>query len=326
MSTRVCGLLAVLLLPLCAAAADDPRATALGLFQARKYPEAAQSLEPLQRKSPKDAELLYALGVSYLYQTPTRAEPAVEALREAVKLAPTNIEYRLRLGEALGAYVNEVGMFSKLGIAHEIRDTFLKAVELQPDSLDARDGLMQFYLSAPGFAGGDEDKAREQAAEIARRNAAKGHAAYAKLAYVAHNYEQAFTEYKAAIAAAPADEDVRWELAAGYQEQKRYEEAFAAFEDLLKLNPKKPRALYQLGKTAVLASQRLARGEEVLKAYLAAGPGAGDPPLSAAHWRLGQLYELDQRRDEARQEYEAALKLDPKFAEAATSLKKLGKS
>ena len=45
-------------------------------------------------------------------------------------------------------------------------------------------------------------------------------------------------------------------------------------------------AWYQLGRTAVLSGTHLAEGEAALKRYLAGTPGAQDPPLAAAHWRL----------------------------------------
>ena len=60
-----------------------------------------------------------------------------------------------------------------------------------------------------------------------------------------------------------------------------------------------------------------------LKRYLAATPGPNDPPLAAAHWRLGMIYELMVRKVDARAEYEAALKIDPKYAEAKSALSKL---
>jgi hypothetical protein len=49
-----------------------------------------------------------------------------------------------------------------------------KAVELNPDNIEARFDLLEYYLQAPAFLGGDAAKAQAQAAEIAKRNATAG--------------------------------------------------------------------------------------------------------------------------------------------------------
>jgi tetratricopeptide (TPR) repeat protein len=73
----------------------------------------------------------------------------------------------------------------------------------------------------------------------------------------------------------------------------------------------------------VLSGTHLAEGEAALKRYLAGTPGAQDPPLAAAHWRLGMLYELMHKVADARAQYEAALRLDPAHAESRAALEKL---
>jgi len=53
-----------------------------------------------------------------------------------------------------------------------------KAVELNPDSIEARFDLMEYYLQAPAFLGGDVAKAEGQAREISKRSAAAGRKAW----------------------------------------------------------------------------------------------------------------------------------------------------
>ena len=83
-------------------------------------------------------------------------------------------------------------------------------------------------------------------------------------------------------------------------------------------------ALFQIGKTGALSGQRLERAEEALAEYLKATPGREDPPLAAAHWRLGMVYEKKSDRERAKSEYQSALRLDPKYKPAQDALKKLG--
>ena len=53
-----------------------------------------------------------------------------------------------------------------------------KAVEIDPDSVEARFALMEYYLQAPALVGGDITKAKAQAEEIAKRNTAEGRKAW----------------------------------------------------------------------------------------------------------------------------------------------------
>jgi hypothetical protein len=45
-------------------------------------------------------------------------------------------------------------------------NSFSKAVDLEPDSVEYLEGLMQFHISAPGIAGGDVDIAKAQIEKI----------------------------------------------------------------------------------------------------------------------------------------------------------------
>ena len=92
---------------------------------------------------------------------------------------------------------------------------------------------------------------------------------------------------------------------------------------VIKANPDKKVLLYYLGNAAAKSGQQLDRGEAALKEYLRSTPAANEPPLFAAHWRLGTLYEKKGHKDAARAEYEAALKLSPQFPPALAALKKL---
>jgi Flp pilus assembly protein TadD len=52
-------------------------------------------------------------------------------------------------------------------------------------------------------------------------------------------------------------------------------------------------------------------------------PPENQPPLAAAHWRIGCILEKKGDKPGARVAYETSLKLDPKFPPAIESLKKL---
>jgi len=52
-------------------------------------------------------------------------------------------------------------------------------------------------------------------------------------------------------------------------------------------------------------------------------PEAGAPLIAGAHWSLGQVYEKEGRKAEARAELETAVRLKPDFEPAKKDLKRL---
>jgi hypothetical protein len=69
-------------------------------------------------------------------------------------------------------------VFHRTSLARHTRDELERAVELDPNHLDARWGLVQYYALAPGYLGGSEEKARQEAEEISKRDAALGKRAF----------------------------------------------------------------------------------------------------------------------------------------------------
>jgi len=75
---------------------------------------------------------------------------------------------------ACGRLAERSNVFRRIALAERARDEFVEAVRLDPDELDARSGLVQFYTLAPAMFGGSLEKALQEATEIGRRNAARG--------------------------------------------------------------------------------------------------------------------------------------------------------
>ncbi|HKI05021.1 MAG TPA: tetratricopeptide repeat protein [Thermoanaerobaculia bacterium] len=315
------GMAALLLAPVLAAAAADALAPGIQLYDGRRYEEARKFFEPWAAKNPKDAEAAFYLGRTLLGLR--KSEPAAEWLEKATALAPRRSDYFLWLGRAYGQAALEANVLRQPGLAKKTRAAWEKAVALDPANLDARDSLITFYLEAPGIMGGSVDKAKEQAAEIRKRDAVRGRLALVNIAFDQKDMATAERELKAAIQEAPADSRPRVSLSLFYQSQEKWGAAFDTLENLLKADPDNYDALYQIGRAAALSGQRPDRGEECLKRYLGHPPGPQSAPLANAHFRLGQVYEKKGSKPQARAEYQAALKLDPSLKEAKAALAKL---
>ncbi len=283
---------ALLGLPLLASAVvpADPAdvAAARALLDQRKPAEAQAAFEKLAAAHPGDAEVHYHLGLLAI----RRNEPAkaVPFLEKAIAAAPTVSRYHRLLGDAWGTQAASASIFSQLGLAKKCLAAYEKAVALDPADIDARFSVFEYYRRAPGLAGGGFDKASATAAAIKKLDAARGRFAFATL----------------------------------YLGEKKYAEAFAQFDEVLKTNPDDYAALYQVGRIAAMSGEQLDRGLTSLRRCLELPvPTPETPGHAAAHWRIGQLHEKKKDVPAARAAYEQAVALDPKFTPAAESLKKL---
>ena len=311
--------LAAPLAPLAAQSASIE--SAVRLFDARDYARARAELVPVAEAEPDNAAAAYYLGRIAIVDGD--AEAAASWLERATRLDPRSATYHRWLGRAYSRQVRRANRFKQLRLAKKIRRSFQTAVALAPDDVEARHDLLQFYLIAPGFAGGSVDKARAQAQAIRDRNPMLGRVAEGWIAEAGKDDALAEREYAGALAEYPDSAAPYIALGALYQRTKQWDKAFDTYERLLEARPNEAGAYYLIGRTASLAGANLVRGEEALKAYLAKKPGDGDAPLSSAHYRLGVIYELRGRVAEAKAQYEAALRLDPREPEARKALERL---
>lgn len=276
------------------AAEPTPLDNAQALWRAGKTAEAQTAFEAIVKQDPKNIPAAAAL--SNLVSQRGDEDKATEILEKMAKALPQSSEAQRTLGEGYGRAAQKAGIFSKYGLAKKCLTAFQRAVELDPRSIPARQSLYDFYRQAPGIAGGSEEKAAEQIAEV----------------------EKLALEIKQTDPAR-----ARPILATVYVAQKKFDQAFAEYEEVLKAAPDDYNALYQVGRLAAITGQKVDAGLVALRRCLELTPPPNTASHAAAHWRIGNLLEKKNDPAGARVAYEAALKLDPKFNAAAEALKKL---
>jgi tetratricopeptide (TPR) repeat protein len=296
-------------------------APAVQLFDRGQFAEAKPLFVAAAQRDPRNAEAHYYLGRVAMHDG--ALADATRALERATALDATRSVYFEWLGNAYGLQARRANVLKQAGLARKTIGAWDRAVALDPGNLDARANRMQYYLEAPGFLGGSEDKAVAEAAEIRRRDPYRGALATAVLHERKKRYADAERTYLDAIRQFPDSLGLRYRLGFGYQAIKQWDKAFAVWDDLLRVRPGEAGALYQVGRTGALSGQRLDRAEQALREYLRTTRGPTDPPAGAAHYRLGMVLEQRGDRAGARTEYEAALRLDPAHKDAKAALKKL---
>lgn len=254
-----------------------------------------------------------------------RVEPAVKSMEAAVRAEPNNPVYHFWLARAYGEQAERVGNPVRLmRIAGRAKAAFERSVALAPDYLDGREGLMQFFLQAPGVAGGSDANARTQAREIARRDPYRGAIALATLERKNKDPEALVRAYESAIAQFSDSVAPYTALISALTERKDWARAWNAVERLERARPDWRPARYTFGRVAAMSGQRLDVGERYLREYLTREPEKGNPSHGGAHWRLGMILEHRGDRAGARREYQEAVRLDPTLSGAKQSLSKLG--
>ena len=291
------------------------------LFDDGKYPEAKEFFEGFVKENPKNDTALFYLGKVWLNLEDH--DKSIDWLKKAVKLNEKSSDYHLWLGQAYGIKAQNSSMFKQPFLAKKVKNEFKKAVELDPANLDARFGLMQYYVVAPGVMGGDRDEGKKQAEEIRKLDPVKGHQAFALIYEQEENYDEAEKEYLAAIEQRPESLDSYFALGYFYGRIEKYDKASETFEKIVAKDPEEMGAYYQIGRMGALSGQNLDRAVECFKKYLTKEPGKDSPSLAWAHYRLGMVYEQKKETDLAKREYQSALELDPDHKEAKKALKDL---
>jgi tetratricopeptide (TPR) repeat protein len=299
-------------------ASNGKTAEAIRLFEARQVTQARPLLEEAVREDPSDARAAFYLGRALL--SADEVDKAVEWIEKAVALDGERVEYHLWLGRAYGSKALGASVLRQPSLAGRVRREFERASALDPDNLEARFGLVEFYLRAPGVMGGSLAKAKEQARQISTRDPLQGRRAAGRVAEHEKRFDDEAHEYSAALRDFPESPEPHYWMGSFYERRKDYARAFEIYEKLLEKRPEEWNACYQIGRIAVVSGERLDRGVECLTLYLSHTPGADEPSLASAHFRLGLLYEKKRAKDLARAEYTAALELDPTLKDARKAL------
>lgn len=307
--------LATLWLPLASAAATLADAET---WLVAKDPRAAPAIAALAREQPRSPEVR-VLQVRLLLQQ-GQPEQAVDAAEEAVELGPESAQAHYWLGNAYGMRIGQLGSVRQAMMAPRLRDAFERALALDPDIHEARVSLVEYYLQAPAIMGGGLDKARAQAAELARRDPPRGHYARGRIAQNQQDLAGAASAYAAAHAARPENLNYRMASGLAYQANRQWAQAHALFADWVRQDPKAASAWYQLGRTAALSGEQLEEGAAALRTYLALPPAPNLAPAHHAWFRLGQIQAQAGDKAAARESYGKALAGDPGNADFQAAL------
>jgi tetratricopeptide (TPR) repeat protein len=340
-----------------ASSAAGGGSTPEALMDAGHWKQVRAAAQKLAQEQPNSARSFYLMAqVKSAFADDAGALPLAQ---KAVALDGANSAYHLCLAEIYGDMAQHAGFFKQMGLARSFKTEADKAESLDPNNLDARFDLLQFYLDAPGVIGGGKDKAYAEATAIAQINAARGYSAQAQIA--AHdkdttkllaswkasaqadpqryetqialanyytsdpqkNYDLAENYARAAIKIDPGRVGAYTILALTYATEQRWKELDAMLADAKQNDPDDFGPFYQAGRVLLTQNQQLPQAEQYFRTYLSQEPEAGQPPIASAHWRLAGVLAKEGRKPDAIAELQVALKLQPNFPQAKKDLQQL---
>ncbi len=292
-------------------------------FEKGDYPRTVEILKSATASQPNNGDIYVLLTRAYLELN--QYDAAVSSGEKAVASDPKNSDYHRWLGEAYGAKADHASMLSAYSLARKTQKEFDTATQLDAHNFDAMQDLIEYDCTAPGVAGGGEDKAQPLIKKLMSMDAAEGHYATGICKAQKKDYPGADVEFAKALESKPKTANRIYGIGDYFLERKNAEKLLGVATAGEELAPRDPRGEFYRGVAFILQGVKAADAEKMLRDYLQTAPMNSDYPRPwTAHYWLGRLAESQKNATGARSEYKAALKLNAKYKQAQEALKQLG--
>ena len=323
------------------------------LIKQGHWKRARPLIEAAYAAKPTDATVVYEM--SRLKQIYGDLDGSRALAEKAVAIAPT-ADHHLQLAGVVGDLAAKASVFKQVGLAGTVKKELAAALAVDPSHVKAHFFQMQYYKEAPGIAGGSMDKAKAEAATIAKLDAAWGFIAQAEIAAKEKRTADIPELYHKAHDANPNQYETAFQWCNSLAGQKKWPEAESCARDLRTVDPGRITAwsilafvyvsqlrwddvdklLTEAEKTvpdnlapyfnagnASLTVGAYDRCERYYRKYMTQEPEPNAPKLSRAHWRLGLAFEKAGRKSDAVKEIQVATQMEPDFEPAKKDLKRL---
>ena len=169
------------------------------LFREEKFEQAQVLLEHVLVTQPSNLKAIEYLGDIAGHNKSW--DKAIGYYKKLKQLKPTEANYYYKYGGVLGMKAKESSKFQALGMIGEIKESFEKAITLNPKHIEARWALVMIYIQLPGIVGGSETKAIKYSNELLKLSPVDGYLSKGQIEEYFKRYILAEQQYKKAIAA-----------------------------------------------------------------------------------------------------------------------------
>jgi tetratricopeptide (TPR) repeat protein len=304
---------------LCAADVPEEARTS---FKSGDYSRAIEVLNRAAAAAPNDAEVQHLLARSYFESD--EFDRAISAAEKSIALEAKNSAYHELLGRAYGEKADRSGWLSALSLAKKARKEFQTATQLDERNFSAMQAMIEFDCTAPGIAGGGEDKARPEIQRLSELDAAEGRYAAGNCRRRKKDYEAADAEFQKALALHPKSADLIYDIGDHYMKRSQGDRLVVVLREGERADAADPRGDFYRAVAYTLQKEKPAESTKLFREYIAGAPKRNNYPSKAmAHYWIGRIQENQNDAASAKKEYQEALSLEPKNRFANEALKRL---
>jgi tetratricopeptide (TPR) repeat protein len=295
---------------------------AMTAFTAGEYGRAIEILNRAAMSAPRDAAIEHLLARCYYEDE--QFDRAIPYAEKAVSLDPQNSKYHELLGRLFGEKADRSGWFGALSLAKKARKEFETAMQLDQHNFSAMQSLIEFDCSAPGMAGGGENKAWPEIERLSALDPAEGHYAAGNCRRQKKDNETADREFREALALHPKSADLIYDIGDHYMKHNQPEGLHLVLEEGARVAPNDLREKFYRAALFTMEKKDQVDATKLLREYLAKAPKRNNYPNRAiVHYWLGRIEENQNDATSAKREYKEALNLEPKNRFATEALKRL---
>ena len=311
-------LLFLFLIPFCTTAQNQFLA-AEQYFKAEKFQEAKPLFEAYLEDHPDHHKTREYLGDIAGYTKDW--DTAIQYYEGLVEDDDTNANYHFKYGGAMGMKALAISRIRALSYIGDIKRAFERAAKLDPNHIETRWALVEFYIQLPGIIGGSEKKAIKYANQLAKISPVDGHLANGYIAEYSKRPKDAESFYKAAITVGGSVHTYE-KLTQLYENTDQPEKALKTIETCLKVHDRNA-LRYQIGKIAAQYNLDAELGINCLQKYIENHSVKDGVPKDWAYYRLAQIYKNKGQKDTALEWIDRALSARPDFKEAVKEKEKI---
>ena len=324
-------------------------------FENGDYESALQTFQKLKSTDRSNPEVYFYAGRSQFEQD--ELKKAVKEFEKAAELNSGNSYYYMWLGHSFGRQAQNASMLQQAGLARNSRKNYEKAIELDPNNIEARESAIEYYLQAPRFLGGGRSKAELQATALEKIETEAGIIAWGRIYTYYDEVEIAEYHYKTAIEQHPEIMGSYYQLFNFYFNQAKYstaadialqqlqvndttaviyhnlgnaqqrynlfDQALENYMKALELDENFSSSFYQIGRLAAVSFDHLETGKLYINKFIALENEVSDSFMAWAYFRLGTIEEHQNEKENAMRAYQSALEFDSDHEEAKLALNAL---
>ncbi|MBW2938762.1 tetratricopeptide repeat protein [Aureisphaera sp. CAU 1614] len=241
-------------------------------------------------------------------------DTAIEYYETLLESDDSNANFHFKYGGALGMKALEISRIRALGYVGDIRDHFETAAKLDPNHIEVRWALVEYYIQLPGIIGGSEKKAITYANELSKISPVDGYLANGYIAEYSERPDDAEKFYKKAIEVGGSPHTYE-KLTNLYESNNQPKEAIETASKSLRIHQRN-QLNYQIGKIAAQYNLDAELGINCLHAYIKNHSAKDGVPKDWAYYRLAQIYKNLGQKNTALQWIDKAISVRPSFEEA----------